>query len=155
MKRAAFRSSAEVASSTARHWATACEGMLTRPLSTQANLWVGGESVSSSTSKWIDVKDPATQEIVNRVPETTPAEFQAAVEAATEAFPSWAATPVAQRQRVMVKLAELIRAHTDAIAQSITAEQGKTLKDARGDVFRGLEVCSNNVMALGPPHKQK
>jgi acyl-CoA reductase-like NAD-dependent aldehyde dehydrogenase len=47
-----------------------------------------------------------------------------------------------QLQRVFFKLQHLIRAHTDELAFSITTEQGKTIQDAKGDVFRGLEVRS-------------
>lgn len=53
----------------------------------------------------------ATQEVVSRCPETTPAEFQAAVQAAKDAFPAWRRTPLPTRQRVMFKLQQLIRSH--------------------------------------------
>ena len=98
---------------------------------------------SEQTSPWSPTSLPsrqATQAVVSRVPRTTPTEFKAAVDAATAAFPAWRATPLPARQRVMFRLQALIRDHTDALAACITAEQGKTLADARGDVFRGLEV---------------
>jgi len=82
----------------------------------------------------------ATQAVVARTPRTTPSELSAAVDAARVAFPAWRATPLPARQRVMLRLQALIRDHTESLAASITAEQGKTLADARGDVFRGLEV---------------
>jgi malonate-semialdehyde dehydrogenase (acetylating) / methylmalonate-semialdehyde dehydrogenase len=116
-----------------------------KALSTTAHLWINGNAVSSSSDKWIEVKNPATQAVVNRVPEVTQHEFTTAVQAAKEAWPAWADTPVVQRQRVMVRLAELVRRHTDELAESITTEQGKTLKDAQGDVFRGLEVQCNRT----------
>ena len=53
----------------------------------------------------------ATQEVVSRCPETTPAEFQAAVQAAKDAFPAWRRTPLPTRQRVMFKLQQLIRSN--------------------------------------------
>lgn len=84
--------------------------------------------------------NPATQEVVNRVPESTPEEFDRAVASASAAFPAWSRTPVPTRQRVMFKFLELIHKHKDELAQSITLEQGKTVSDAHGDVFRGLEV---------------
>jgi malonate-semialdehyde dehydrogenase (acetylating)/methylmalonate-semialdehyde dehydrogenase len=86
------------------------------------------------------VHDPATQAVVARTPRTTPAEFASAVAAARRAFPAWRDTPLPARQRVMLRLQALIRAHEDELATVITREQGKTLADARGDVFRGLEV---------------
>jgi len=103
-------------------------------------LLIDGAFVESSASEWVDVTDPATQAVVSRAPCATPAEFEAAVGAAAAAFPAWRDTPVSTRQRVMFNLQALIRKHTDDLAANITLEQGKTLADARGDVFRGLEV---------------
>jgi len=74
---------------------------------------------------------------------STREEMRQAVEAASTAFKTWRLTPVTVRQRIMFKLAQLIRDHTDEIAAIITMEQGKTLADAKGDVFRGLEVVEN------------
>ncbi|KAK9862868.1 hypothetical protein WJX84_009150 [Apatococcus fuscideae] len=101
---------------------------------------IGGELRESQATDWIDVTNPATQEVISRVPQTTAAEFDQAVENAQEAFLSWRNVAIPQRQRVMFRLQELIRQHTDELAANITLEQGKTLADARGDVFRGLEV---------------
>ena len=80
----------------------------------------------------------ATQDVISRLPETTPAEFEAAVAAAKAAFPKWRDTPVSVRARAMFKFQELINAHKDELALSVTMEQGKTIADAHGDVFRGL-----------------
>lgn len=89
----------------------------------------------------MEVINPATQQVVSRCPQSTPDEFEAAVAAAKAAFPAWRNTPVPTRQRVMFKLAELVRAHKDELAAAITTEQGKTIADAHGDVFRGLGTC--------------
>ncbi|XP_021903663.1 methylmalonate-semialdehyde dehydrogenase [acylating], mitochondrial isoform X1 [Carica papaya] len=114
---------------------------------------IGGSFVNSQSSAFIDVINPATQQVVSQVPLTTNEEFKAAVSAAKQAFPSWRNTPVTTRQRVMFKLQELIRRNTDRLAMSITTEQGKTLKDAQGDVFRGLEVvehaCGMATLQMG------
>ncbi|XP_026449497.1 methylmalonate-semialdehyde dehydrogenase [acylating], mitochondrial-like [Papaver somniferum] len=104
---------------------------------------IGGEFVDSQASSTIDVINPATQEVVSQVPLTTNEEFKAAVSAAKQAFPSWRNTPITSRQRIMFKLQELIRRDMDKLAMNITTEQGKTLKDAHGDVFRGLEVVEH------------
>ena len=105
----------------------------------------------------------ATQEVVSRMPIITNDEFDEAVQAAKDAFPAWKRTPVPHRQRVMLKFQQLIRENMvrlhaayccsdvsnlvhapndndvqDALAANITQEQGKTLADAKGDVFRGL-----------------
>ncbi|KAI3426382.1 hypothetical protein D9Q98_008753 [Chlorella vulgaris] len=103
-------------------------------------LLIDGKFVESKTKDWIDVKNPATQEVVSRLPLCTAGEFNAAVQSSKDAFPKWRNTPVPQRARVMLKLQELINRHMDELATSVTREQGKTLADARGDVFRGLEV---------------
>lgn len=114
---------------------------------------INGEFVDSKTADWIPVHDPATNKVVCMVPKTTQAEMTAATDAAQEAFKKWRATPVQQRARVYMKYAQSIRDNTERIAASITQEQGKTLADARGDVFRGLEVvehsCSVPALMLG------
>lgn len=96
--------------------------------------------VPSKSTRTIPVHNPATNEILCYTPESTREEMEEATAAAAEAFKTWKTTPVQHRQRIMLKLQSLIREHTEAIAHSITMEQGKTLADARGDVFRGLEV---------------
>ena len=84
--------------------------------------------------------NPATQEVVSLLPQTTPDELGRAEAGAYEAFLKWKEVSVSQRQRVFFKFQQLIRDNTEELARSITTEQGKTLADARGDVFRGLEV---------------
>ncbi|RDX67901.1 Methylmalonate-semialdehyde dehydrogenase [acylating], mitochondrial, partial [Mucuna pruriens] len=114
---------------------------------------IGGSFVDSKSSTFIDVINPATQEVVSQVPLSTTEEFKAAVSAARNAFPSWRNTPITTRQRVMLKLQELIRRDMDKLALNVTTEQGKTLKDAQGDVFRGLEVvehaCGMATLQMG------
>jgi hypothetical protein len=70
---------------------------------------IGGSFVESQSSSFIDVINPATQEVVSKVPLTTNEEFKAAVSAAKQAFPLWRNTPITTRQRVMLKFQELIR----------------------------------------------
>ncbi|CAK9180665.1 unnamed protein product [Ilex paraguariensis] len=105
---------------------------------------IGGSFVDSQSCDSIDVLNPATQQVVCQLPLTTNEEFKAAVSAAKQAFPSWRNTPITARQRIMFKLQELIRRDMDKLAMNITTEQGKTLKDAQGDVFRGLEVVEHS-----------
>lgn len=102
-----------------------------------------GKFETSQATKWFDVRNPATQEIVSRCPQSTPEELARAEAGAKAAFVTWSQTPIQQRQRVFFKLQELIRKHTDELAMSVTIEQGKTLADAKGDVFRGLEVVES------------
>lgn len=109
----------------------------------QVKQLINGEFVDSNTSQWLDLTDPATQEVIAKVPQTTSDEINEAVAAAKEAFKTWRKTPITTRARVFLKYQQLIREHMDELAQTLTAEQGKTIADARGDVFRGLEVVEH------------
>ncbi|PWY80693.1 Methylmalonate-semialdehyde dehydrogenase [Aspergillus heteromorphus CBS 117.55] len=97
--------------------------------------------VSSKATTWIDLHDPATNNLITRVPQSTDEELRAAVESAEKAFPAWRATSVIAKQQIMFKFVSLIRANWDRLAASITLEQGKTFADAKGDVLRGLQVA--------------
>ncbi|PRP87812.1 methylmalonate-semialdehyde dehydrogenase [Planoprotostelium fungivorum] len=116
-------------------------------------MFINGKFVESSSTKWLDVPNPATQEVVSRTPESTTAEMESAVKAAKEAFPAWRNTPVPARVRIMFNLQQLLTKHQDDLAKIIVEEQGKTFADAKGDVFRGLEVvehsCSMGTLLMG------
>lgn len=120
---------------------------------TTAKLLINGEFVESSTSHWQDIVNPATQEVLGRVPFATAEEVNAAIAAAQNALASWRQTPIQARMRIMLKLQDLIRNNLKSIAQVLTAEQGKTLADAEGDIQRGLEVvehaCSIGTLQMG------
>ncbi len=103
--------------------------------------FIDNKFVKSEASEWIDLHDPATNNLVTRVPQSTDAELRAAVESAQKAFPAWRATSVIARQQIMFKFVGLIRENWDRLAASITLEQGKVVSDARGDVLRGLQVA--------------
>jgi len=118
-----------------------------------AKLLIDGKFVESTTQEWRDIVNPATQEVVGRVPFATKAEVDAAVASAAKAFQSWRLTPLGARMRVMLRFQDLVRQNMKRIAQTLTAEQGKTLPDAEGDIFRGLEViehaCSIGTLQQG------
>ncbi|MDM1781252.1 CoA-acylating methylmalonate-semialdehyde dehydrogenase [Acinetobacter sp. 10FS3-1] len=120
---------------------------------TTAKLLINGEFVESKTSHWQDIVNPATQEVLGQVPFATTEEVNAAIAAAQNAFASWRQTPIQTRMRIMLKLQDLIRTNLKSIAQVLTAEQGKTLADAEGDIQRGLEVvehaCSVGSLQMG------
>ena len=120
---------------------------------TTAKLLINGEFVESKTSHWQDIINPATQEVLGQVPFATAEEVNAAIAAAQNAFASWRQTPIQARMRIMLKLQDLIRTNLKNIAQVLTAEQGKTLADAEGDIQRGLEVvehaCSIGSLQMG------
>ncbi|MBN9412088.1 MAG: CoA-acylating methylmalonate-semialdehyde dehydrogenase [Burkholderiales bacterium] len=111
-------------------------------------LFINGEFVQSRTTQWRDVINPATQRKLARVPLATPAEVDAAVAAAKAAFVTWRKTPIGTRARIFLKYQQLIRENMKSLAATLTAEQGKTLADAEGDVFRGLEVVEH-AAAIG------
>ncbi|XID74660.1 CoA-acylating methylmalonate-semialdehyde dehydrogenase [Alkanindiges sp. WGS2144] len=111
-------------------------------------LLINGQWVESKTTEWREVINPATQEVLARVPFATPDEVNAAIESAQAAFASWRKTPIGTRARIFLKYQELIRQHMSELAAILTKEQGKTLADAEGDVFRGLEVVEH-AAAIG------
>ncbi len=106
-------------------------------------LLINGEFVESKTTQWRDIVNPATQQVLARVPLATPEELAAAVAAAKEAFKTWRKTAIGARARIFLKYQQLIREHMGEVAAILTAEQGKTLPDAEGDIFRGLEVVEH------------
>ncbi|KAJ5679569.1 Methylmalonate-semialdehyde dehydrogenase [Penicillium macrosclerotiorum] len=103
--------------------------------------FIDNEFVTSKATTWIDLHDPATNNLVTRVPQSTDEELQAAVKSAEKAFPAWRATSIIAKQQILFKFTNLIRENWDRLAASITLEQGKTFADARGDVLRGLQVA--------------
>lgn len=115
---------------------------ISEPIDTQ--MFVDNKFVPSKTDQWIDLYDPATNNLVTRVPQSTTEEMKAAVASAEKAFPAWKATSVIARQGIMFKYVALIREHWDRLAASITLEQGKTFADAKGDVLRGLQVAETS-----------
>lgn len=116
-------------------------------------LWLDGKPVESKTNQWIDLLNPATNELITKVPKATKDEMETAVKSCKRAFETWSHTSVLVRQQCMFKLAELIRRDMKKLAAKITEEQGKTLPDADGDVMRGLQVvehaCSITSLQLG------
>ncbi|KAL8370622.1 hypothetical protein RB595_000816 [Gaeumannomyces hyphopodioides] len=114
--------------------------------------FIDNKFVASEATAFIDLHDPATNNLVTRVPQMTDAELKAAVASAERAFPAWRATSVLARQQIMFKFVGLIRENWDRLAASITLEQGKTFADAKGDVLRGLQVAE---AACGAPELLK
>ncbi len=106
-------------------------------------LLINGEFIESRSTQWRDIVNPATQQVLARVPFATAEEMEAAVVSAREAFKTWRKTPIGARARVFLKYQQLIRENMKELAAILTAEQGKTLPDAEGDVFRGLEVVEH------------
>jgi len=88
--------------------------------------FIDNEFVKSEATQFIELHDPATNNLVTRVPQSTDAELKAAVASAQKAFPGWRDTSVMARQQIMFKFTQGVRDNWDRLAASITLEQGKT-----------------------------
>ena len=114
--------------------------------------WIGGKGWDGVARRHGDVYDPATGQVTGRVDFAGPAEVDLAVAAATDAVRSWRRVSLARRATVMFAFRELVRDHATELARLITAEHGKVVSDAAGEVARGLEVVE---FACGIPHLLK
>ena len=101
---------------------------------------IGGKRVASASGRSQPVYNPATGEAIDELGLSTADEVGAAVQAAVDAFPAWAATPPLKRASVMFRFNELLIKHAEDIAREISREHGKTHDDALGEVQRGREV---------------
>jgi malonate-semialdehyde dehydrogenase (acetylating)/methylmalonate-semialdehyde dehydrogenase len=108
--------------------------------------WINGQAQTSSAETFFSVTNPATNQVVAKVPQTTPKELNEAALSASNAYKDWKRVPIQQRQRIMLNFQQLIRDNSDDLANWITLENGKTTADAKGDVFRGLEVVESACM---------
>ena len=116
------------------------------------NHWIGGQTVAGTSGRTGPVWNPATGEQQAEVDLASVEEVDAAVGAATAAFPAWRATSLSRRSEIMFHLRELVDANRKEIASLLTSEHGKVLGDALGEVARGLE---NIEFACGIPHLLK
>lgn len=105
--------------------------------------YVNGEWVASESTRTLDVVNPATTEVLARVPLSTKTEVDAAVRCATEAFEDWKETPPLTRARYMFTLKGLIEEHFEEISRILTQEHGKNLDEARGEVRRAIECVEH------------
>jgi len=104
------------------------------------NHWIGGTLVAGESGRSGPVYDPATGAQTGEVDFATVEEVARAVSAAREAFPAWRAVSLSRRSEIMFRLRQLVDAHREELARALTAEHGKVLSDALGEVARGLEV---------------
>ncbi|HEY4780861.1 MAG TPA: CoA-acylating methylmalonate-semialdehyde dehydrogenase [Chthoniobacterales bacterium] len=113
-------------------------------------LLIAGDFIESKTTAWRQVINPATQEVIARVPFATRAEINAAVEAAKSAFATWRYTPLSKRARLFLSLRQLVNENLKELAAVLSADQGKTIADAEGEILRGLEVVehASNISLL-------
>jgi malonate-semialdehyde dehydrogenase (acetylating) / methylmalonate-semialdehyde dehydrogenase len=110
--------------------------------------FINGEHVKGTSGRFSDVYNPATGEIIAKVPLASDEEMDAAIKAAEKAQVEWAKVNPQRRARVMMKFGQLINEHMEELAELVAREHGKTIPDARGDVQRGLEVVE---VCMGAP----
>jgi malonate-semialdehyde dehydrogenase (acetylating)/methylmalonate-semialdehyde dehydrogenase len=115
-------------------------------------MWINGKAVPSKSGRFGDVFDPALGEATKQVGFANQDEINATVAAAKAAFPAWRDLSTARRQAIMFRFRELLEAKKPELAAIITAEHGKVLSDALGEITRGQEVVE---FACGLPHLLK
>src|SRR5207253_2068238 len=101
--------------------------------------WIGGQAVAGKSGREGVVYNPATGQITKKVAFASTEEVDAAVAAAKAAFPAWRATSLSRRMEIMFRIRNVIDQHREELARKITAEHGKVLSDALGEIARGLE----------------
>ncbi|MBF6214052.1 CoA-acylating methylmalonate-semialdehyde dehydrogenase [Nocardia puris] len=114
--------------------------------------WVDGKPWTGESTRTAPVYDPALGVPQRSVRMATASDVGAAVAAAAAALPAWRESSIATRHRFLLNFRELLNARKDALAAILTAEHGKVLSDAAGEIARGLEVVE---FALSMPHLLK
>jgi malonate-semialdehyde dehydrogenase (acetylating)/methylmalonate-semialdehyde dehydrogenase len=114
--------------------------------------WIGGKPWTGDAARHGDVYNPASGQVTGHVDFASEADVDAAVAAAAQALPGWRATSLTKRTTILFAFRELVKSHTTELAELISAEHGKVVSDAAGEVARGLEVVE---FACGIPHLLK
>jgi malonate-semialdehyde dehydrogenase (acetylating)/methylmalonate-semialdehyde dehydrogenase len=110
--------------------------------------YINGEWIDSSSTDVRDVRNPATGEVIAKVPMSTVAETEAAIEAAHKAFPKWRRTIPISRARYFFEIKNLMEEQFEELAKQVVIENGKIMDEARGEIRRGIE---NVEVATGIP----
>jgi malonate-semialdehyde dehydrogenase (acetylating)/methylmalonate-semialdehyde dehydrogenase len=112
-----------------------------------------GKFRDSTSTTLYDIHNPATGAVIARTPQNTKAEMEEILANSVEAQKKWKNVSVSNRVRVMLKYQQLLKENSKKLAAILTEEQGKTLADAEGDIFRGIEVaehaCSMGTLIMG------
>src|SRR6056297_4067331 len=95
---------------------------------------------SGTSDRTSDIYNPATGAVSGKVTLASTADVDKVVETAAAALPGWAATPPAKRSMVMFEFRDLLKKNIGELAELLSAEHGKTLLDAKGEIARGIEV---------------
>ncbi len=121
-------------------------------MATAIEHFIGGSRIAGESGRTAPVYNPATGEHVRDVPLANAGEVDHAVQTAKAAFPGWAKTPPLRRARILNKFLGLLETNADELAALISAEHGKVLSDAAGELTRGMEVVE---FATGAPQLLK
>jgi malonate-semialdehyde dehydrogenase (acetylating)/methylmalonate-semialdehyde dehydrogenase len=105
--------------------------------------YVNGEWVASKSARTIDVVNPATTEVLARVPLSTKEDVEEAIQCAKEAYAEWKEVPPLTRARYMFTLKNMMEEHFEEVSQILTKEHGKTLDESRGEVRRAIECVEH------------
>lgn len=114
--------------------------------------WIDGAISPSTSGKTAPVYNPATGQVTANVALASQEEIDATIASATKAAKTWGNLSIAKRQAVLFNFRELLNARKGELAEIITAEHGKVLSDAMGEILRGQEVVE---LATGFPHLLK
>lgn len=119
-------------------------------MTTQVKHYIDGEFTQGSGTSQIIVTNPANNSPIAVINAATSEEVHAAIASAKAAFKTWKEVPVSERARVMLRYQHLLKEHHDELATILAKETGKTFEDAKGDVWRGIEVAEHacNVASL-------
>ncbi len=120
--------------------------VITEP--TEVKNFINGNWENAETNDFVEVTNPATSEVLARTPLSSSADVEKAVSAAERAFPLWRRTPSGERVQYLFRLKAVLEEHLDELAMLITAENGKTLAEARAELRRAIE---NVETACGIP----
>lgn len=103
-------------------------------------MLIGGNWVDAGDREVLEVVNPATEEVFAVCPKATRDDVEAAINAANEAFPSWSNLTPFKRGEYLRKASEIVRSRSRDIAEMMTMEQGKPLKEAEGEVIKGADI---------------
>lgn len=110
--------------------------------------YIGGQWVESTATKFEDVLNPATGEVIAQVPLSTRADLDKAVANSHETFQTWRNVAVPKRARILFQYQQLLVAHWEELAKLVSKENGKSYTEAYGEVLRGIECVE---FAAGAP----
>lgn len=119
-------------------------------MTTQVKHYIDGQFIEGIGKQQISVTNPANNETIAVINAATVQEVETAIASAKSAFKTWKEVPVSERARVMFRYQHLLKEHHDELATILAHETGKTFDDAKGDVWRGIEVVEHacNVATL-------